>query len=221
MRILRCGCRRRRRDSTVARLTACAENRTLAQLQVARQMTTQLPSTLLQLWKLTGGDPDDERCDWNSVFDPVGLILRAPPRNESYWCTPTNTLTFAVTGGDGVHYGLLSVNEEFTDFSPIVMTVPMCDTPNIILGANLKEFLALGCRYGYFALEQLVYQREETIRKLESARYDVEAEERELVLLKKIASAFALNPWTNPAQRLIELERTFAPSLLLPSQSNQ
>ena len=116
-------------------------------------------STLQQLWDLAGGDPDDTSCDWNGTFDPVGLVLLAPPRNEGYWCTPTNSLTFAITGGDGVHYGLMAINGEFTDLSPVVMTVPMCDTPNKIVGANLKEFLALGCRYGYFALEQLVYRK--------------------------------------------------------------
>ena len=174
-------------------------------------------STVLeQLWKLAGGDPTDAGSDWNDTFEPVGLILLAPPRSFGYWCTPVNSVTFATTGGDGVHYGLLSTNGDFSDFSPIVMTVPMCDTPNTIVGANLKEFLALGCRYGYFALEQLVYDRRSTLHKLELARLDPEAGQDERVLLQKLVTAFNIKPWATPAQRLDELHSLFASTIQLP-----
>lgn len=145
--------------------------------------------------------------------------MRAPPRNEGYWCTPTNSLTFATTGGDGVHYGLLSINSEFTDLSPVVMTVPMCDTPNTIVGANLKEFLALGCRYGYFALEQLVYDKDATLKELELARFDPEYAQHERDLLQRISSTFNLKPWQNPAERLQQLQARFAPEVQLPPEA--
>jgi len=176
-------------------------------------------STLRQLWDLAGGDLNDSSCDWNDTFDPVGLILLAPPRNQGYWCTPSNSLTFATTGGDSVHYGLLAINGEFTDFSPVVMTVPMCDTPNTIVGANLKEFLALGCRYGYFALEQLVYDKHATLKELELARFDPECEQRERDLLQRVTSTFNLRPWQNPAQRLQELQELFASEVQLPPEA--
>lgn len=174
------------------------------------------PSTLLQLWNITGRNLNDEGPDWNSFFDPIGLILLAPPRNYGYWCTPINSLTFAVTGGDGVHYGLLDVNGEFTDFSPVVMTVPTCDTPNTIVGANLREFLSLGCRFGYFALEQLVYQREDTLRELTLGRFDPEQGEDESRLLNNLTKAFNLKPWAAPRHRLEELEAVFGPRLQMP-----
>jgi len=133
--------------------------------------------------------------------------------------TPTNSLTFAVTGGDGVHFGIVETNGEFTDFSPIVMTVPMCDTPNTIVGANLREFLALGCKFGYFALEQLIYAREETLRELALARFDPEADKKERALLQELISTFALAPWANPTHRLAELTSMFASALRLPPQA--
>lgn len=174
-------------------------------------------STLRQLWDLAGGNPDDPSCDWNDTFDPVGLILLAPPRNEGYWCTPTNSLTFATTGGGGTHYGLLATNGELTDLSPVVMTVPMSDTPNTIVGANLKEFLALGCRYGYFALEQLVYDEDATLKELELARFDPEYEQHERDLLQRISSTFNLKPWQSPTEHLQQLQIRFAPEVqLLP-----
>ena len=176
-------------------------------------------SVLQQLWKLAGGDPTDAGSDWNDVFDPVGLILLAPPRNYGYWCTPLNSLTFATTGGDGVHYGLLSTNGEFTDFSPVVMTVPMCDTPNTIVAANLKEFLALGCRFGYFGLEQLVYDRHTTLQELGLARFDPEAGQNKRVLLQRIASTFNVEPWAAPGRRLDELHTMFASAVQLPPEA--
>jgi hypothetical protein len=176
-------------------------------------------STLLQLWNLAGGDPTDASSDWNVTFDPIGLILFAPPRNEGYWCTPLNSLTFATTGGDSVHYSLLATNDEFTDLSPVVMTIPMCDTPNMIVGANLEEFLALGCRFGYFALEQLVYKRHATLQELALARFDPETGQGERLLLQRIASSFNLVPWTNPESRLAELDMLFTSSLQLPPEN--
>lgn len=176
-------------------------------------------STLRQLWSLAGGDPDSAGSDWNTTFDPVGLILLAPPRNYDYWCTPLNSLTFATTGGDGVHFGILAVDGEFTDFSPTVMTVPMCDTPNVIVGANLKEFLALGCRLGYFGLEQLVYNRRATLRELELTDFDSEIGQSEKTLLRRIASTFNLEPWARPEQRLEELQALFSSAIELSPEA--
>lgn len=182
-------------------------------------MSIVISSTLQKLWILAGGDSTDAGSDWNETFDPVGLILLAPPRNYGYWCTPLNSLTFATTGGDGVHYGLLSTNGAFTDFAPVVMTVPMCDTPNMIVAANLKEFLALGCRFGYFGLEQLVYDRYATLQELDLTRFDAEAGQRERVLLQRIASAFNLEPWATPERRLEELHTMFASAVELPQEA--
>jgi hypothetical protein len=176
-----------------------------------------IPSTLRQLWKLAGADPLDVESDANGTFDPVGLILFAPPRNGGYWCTPVNSLGFASTGGDGVHYSLLAVEGQFTDFSPVVMTVPMMfDTPNVIVGGNLREFLAFGCRFGYFSLEQLVYHPERTLQELNTGRFDPEADGRQRALLHKISAHFNVTPWRDPGRRLRELASQYDDSLALP-----
>lgn len=167
-------------------------------------------AVLSRLWELAGGDPTDCRSDWNETFEPAGLILLAPPRNYGYWCTPSNALTFAITGGDGVHYSLLAIGDEFTDFSPVVMTVPCCDTPNVVVGANLREFLALGCRYGYFGLEQLVYDRRGTLEELRLARFSPDSGPDERNLLRSLSSTFRLSPWSRPSQRLDELQTLFS-----------
>jgi hypothetical protein len=115
-----------------------------------------------------------------------------------------------------VHYSLLAVEDGVTDFAPVVMTVPMCDTPNVIVGGNLKEFLCLGCRLGYFSLEQLAYHPERTLAELKSQRLDPESGAPERALLQKISIHFGLMPWSNPQRRLEELETKYGPSIVLP-----
>lgn len=104
-------------------------------------------------------------------YDPglghLGLLLSSELKNEGYWCTPTNSLRFAETGGDGVHFSLVQVNGGVGEDSPVVMTVPQnfgekIDA-NIIVGSSLLDFLRFGLRRGYFAMEQLAYQRDLTL----------------------------------------------------------
>ena len=95
----------------------------------------------------------------------------------------------------------------------------MCDTPNTIVGANLKEFLALGCRYGYFALEQLVYDGDATLQELELARFDRGHTQHARNLLQKVASTFDLKPWQKTAERLQQLQTLFASDVQLPPEA--
>ena len=167
-----------------------------------------------KLFGLAGssGVPDD----WNDFFDPIGLILQIPPKREEYWCTPLNCVTFARTGGDGTHYSLVSIPKRRRDQWPVVMTVPMSDDPNVIVGEDLRDFLALGCRAGYFGLEGLVHQPRATIAELKRAAYDDEADKRQIRMLKTIATKFELKPWADPRRRLAELKRRFHATLELP-----
>lgn len=173
------------------------------------------PSLLKSLWDLAGGDPLNATDDWSETFDPIGLILRAPPQHGGHWCTPTNSISFATTGGDGVHYSWVTLPDRDPDFCPIVMTVPMCDTPNVIVGANLREFLCLGCRFGYFSLEQLVYSRTSTIAELVTGQINPEWESTERALADRLRSTLGLAPWKDPGARLKELEAEFYEKLIV------
>ena len=99
---------------------------------------------------MANADPEDPSADGDITFEPAGLLLFAPPRRNCYWCTPVNSITFATTGGDGTHFGWLDIRGLAPDFAPIVMSVPMSDSPNLLVGANMREFLSLGCKFGYF-----------------------------------------------------------------------
>lgn len=118
---------------------------------------------LEKIWMLADQLGEKQGIDPIGVFDPCGLILIRPLRNYGYFCTPHNSLSFATTGGDGVHYGFLMINQLDYDFKPIVMTVPMADTHNVIVAENLEEFLGLGYHVGWFTLEQIVNDAEDAI----------------------------------------------------------
>jgi hypothetical protein len=139
--------------------------------------------------------------------EAIGLLLYPELRREGYDATPESALTFARTGGDGVHYSFLTAGRSDPLSWPVVMTVPMqWDDPNIVVGIDLREFLALGLRIGYFVLEQLAYDRGETIALLDgalSAGTHPPLFERTLGL---IAGEFSIAPWPDHGSRLTELE---------------
>ncbi|HEX6677952.1 MAG TPA: hypothetical protein VF486_23420 [Actinomycetes bacterium] len=183
-----------------------------------------------RLWALAerlaqraGGDPD---C----VFFPLGLRLHGPDGDRwDYDATPVNGTTFASTGGDGVHFGLLHGSTAASPAAPVVMTVPMqFDAPNHVVGASLREFLALGCRTGYFQLEQLAHPwgRQDETSPLETGHWDAGWEGWDglqeaippVELLAALTQEFDLTPWANVEQRLAELEARYLPVVQLRQQ---
>lgn len=84
--------------------------------------------------------------------------------DEGYFCTPKNSRTFARTGGDGVHFGIITNDARHSIRKPIVMTLPMATRNNVVVAESLDEFFGLGYHVGWYALEQLVYDLEDTIR---------------------------------------------------------
>ena len=123
--------------------------------------------------------------------------------------TPINTLTFACTGGDDVHFGMLSREGHFDDASPIVMTVPMADDnpeeANFVVGETLREFLSLGCVHGFFAIEKLAYSwRTEVFKEYASA--PGANEEPSYIDFR---SALSLTPWPEIESRQQTLDRIY------------
>ena len=176
---------------------------------------------MLLLEKLLGAATEASRQAGKTeakVFgESIGLFLVDNPRWGGYDSTPLNSRGFASTGGDGVHFSFVEIDGEISDDSPIVMTVPMnFNNTNLIVGDTLTEFLALGCRFGYFRLEQLVYQRAKTVAKIESAvdyQCDDYYEGLDRLALNALTTTFRLQLWTNIESRLKELESSYYPLL--------
>lgn len=147
------------------------------------------------------------------VFQYVGLILERPDAPDvfgGYINSPLNTASFASTGVDGTHFGVV-YTDDIAAATPVVMTVPMqFDDPNHIVGASLPEFLALGYLVSFASLDALAYDhsRDELLDDLKARRSQLEPADS--LLLGAVADEFNLAPWPDVPGRLDELATKYA-----------
>ncbi|WP_214407904.1 hypothetical protein [Pseudonocardia lacus] len=162
------------------------------------------PADWITLWGCAGQLAAARDTAPETVFLPIGLCLEDPATAArwEYTTTPADGLTFASTGRNGVHFSFVGDSA-----GPVVMTVPAAfDSPNRVVGGDLREFLALGCRTGYRRLEALAhgFARRDAIRRL-GADAEVDTSEAEAELLGRLRAALDLRPWPDVGGRLAEL----------------
>lgn len=156
----------------------------------------------------------------------LGLMIDKRPDQSRYpFATPANCQTFASTGGNGVHFSFLLLEGKDEQNAPVVVTVPAAGGLNFIVGDNLHDFLCLGYYRGYFALEQLAYNRDLTMLvyttgdwtptepRHGSVGYVLSEEKRPVLDL--LISRFDLRPWTDP-KRFQQLQDMYLPLLSEP-----
>jgi hypothetical protein len=180
------------------------------------------PASLRRLWALTGHMPIEGGAALSAHFEEVGLFLHLPLQPGGYDCSPSNALMFARTGGDGVHFALLPLDGMLSEETPVVLTVPMAaaGSTNFIVGENLQDFLALGCRRGYFQLEQLAYRPDSLLRELADPDFSATVSSNAEALLNALTAEFGLSPWgSEVAARLERLREKYLPLLALPFES--
>lgn len=85
------------------------------------------------------------------------------------------------------------------------MTVPMAEINNIIVAEDLKEFFSLGYFVGWFALEQLAYNSEETIEYY--SKLDPEISTNKQVFLEMIRREMLIHHKPLSDVRLKELKQ--------------
>jgi hypothetical protein len=157
----------------------------------------------------------------------VGLLLRSKLTNGRYYCTPTNSRSFAGTGGEGVHFSFLGRPDEISEASPVIATIPMAfANPNFILGENLFDFLCFGMYRGFFALEQLGYNFEEAFtaytdpswQSTEDDHFAVGygVDDRKRAILDLLIERFRLDPWQEPRAKFDRLQSTYLSTLQIP-----
>lgn len=151
------------------------------------------PPDIARLWTLIEADP---------MGAELAGLLRAPElRASGYPQTPAGCQPFAWTGGDGVHFSQIPGGA-------VIMTVPMCPgTPNLALGDDLYEFLALGLPEGFYMLEALAYDRTRGLACLAARTGPAEG------FMATLARTFRLTPWQDPAARLAALQSAHASHL--------
>jgi hypothetical protein len=170
-------------------------------------------------------------ADFDQGFGSLGLILYSPLRHGGYDCTPTNTLAFAGTGGEGVHFSFLVEDGTVTEKSPIVITVPMeFGHPNSIGGESLFDFLCLGYYRGYFALETVSSERffeayasdKWPLSEVEGRPPDWDyavgygVNEHQRKLLDFLIAKLGLSPWKDLKRKFQRLQKQYMPLLDIP-----
>ncbi|MBL8794557.1 MAG: hypothetical protein JNM56_11680 [Planctomycetia bacterium] len=161
-------------------------------------------------------------------FGAVGLILHEVGRGRYEGCTPGNCHPFAGTGGNGVHFSFLALGDEIDERSPVVVSVPAMGGYSAVVGESLHDFLCLGAVRGYFALEQLAYNDELTMRVYtdpawqptekvhDSVGYTVNDHQQQI--LEFLTRQFDLRPWCD-RQRFKQLENEFQSRLAPPLEA--
>ncbi len=153
-----------------------------------------------------------------SNLDDIGLLFW--DQLGYYPCTPTNSIPFATTGGDGVHFGLVPISYLDASKWPVVMTVPMAgheNSANLIVGRDLHDFLCLGCHYGFFALESIAYPycAQEALSELAMSDDELDHWEQKLELLRELRKRFKLSRWESIEKKLNQLQTEFRPHLII------
>ena len=143
----------------------------------------------------------------------IGLFLNNPPKNASYEQTPTNSVTFASIGVDGIHFGSITDGPNMDPKSPVVVTIPMAfDDPNYIVGESLYDFLCLGCRHGYANVANLHLNLDKSLGYFTVAPDDW-FDDRVPGILDLLANELALKPWRNVHTHFHDLQSRFMSSL--------
>jgi hypothetical protein len=174
---------------------------------------------------------EDLEGHWTTVVETkCGMYLHRPPlyRECGYGRAPLNSVKFAHTGGDGCHYSFLVLDGHWSELSPVVVTAPTnFPSPyNFVLAGDLREFLCLGIRTGYFGLPSDVPcggradVRRERIRPLEANEFAEWVEPEMEAALKQLAARFGLAPLKGVAKRWAELQRRYGQLLQLPPERN-
>lgn len=136
----------------------------------------------------------------------LGLYLHQTMTDvQPYDQTPTPGWIFARTGVDGEHFSLLTSS---ASAGVVVLTAPMAfDAPNMVVGQNLEEFLALACSVGVTGLTEVCYRG--------GLATAPPVEPRPTTLHDHLLTALALDPPADPTARLKELQATYGD--LLPT----
>jgi len=113
---------------------------------------------------------------WDNGMGQMGLLLSRRVYNGGYWCTPTNSLSFGGTGGDGAHFSLLITGDSIDEETPVIVTVPdnfgePADA-NVVLGRGFKDFLRLGLHCGYFSMAQFSFNANEALEHYSRTDWD-------------------------------------------------
>jgi hypothetical protein len=156
---------------------------------------------------------------WDTGMGQMGLLLNRRLENEGYWCTPTNSLSFGETGGDGAHFSFLITENKITDKTPVIISVPDNfgdpDDANVVLGRGFEEFVRLGLHCGYFSMAQFAFNNQAALKHYARADWD-DADSwfpsgNHRIVAEYVSKKLNLKRLAYSADELAELQSEFKP----------
>jgi hypothetical protein len=128
-----------------------------------------------------------------------------------------------------VHFSFLGHDTEINDTSAVIVTIPMAfDHPNFIVGESLYDFLCFGIYRGFFALEQLGNDFEETFVAYTDPNWQpmthghfwvgLGVDDHKRGLLDFIVDRFGLVAWQDPKEKFERLQATYLQRLDIPTE---
>ncbi len=131
---------------------------------------------------------------------------------EKYDCTPLNTILFAQTGVDGVHFSYLEIG---LDINPIIITVPCAwgnkpNSYNCVIAETFDEFLGLGYFKGWYSLDGYFYDLEYTLEEygINQIKHNF-TNNNETIFIEKVISNFKISPKYLNTERLEYLQSNY------------
>jgi hypothetical protein len=169
------------------------------------------PPSLQALWAFAEERAEASGCAPDAALERAGLLLHRDLAHGGYDSTPRNSIAFAGTGGDGVHFSFALHDDRALEDSPIVMTVPMSfGHENLIVGENLRDFLAVGSGLSFFVLEQVTYDRPGFLDSYAGGSKRYQPDDKARALLARLALAFGVRPPVDLGTHLDSLHTRFS-----------
>ena len=175
--------------------------------------------TLTELRELDMYIRDEIPLQGDQGLGSVGLILCPELEAGGYDCSPVNALTFARTGGDGDHYGLIECGGEITESSPVVLTWTGEGTHTIV-GESLYDFLCFGLHGGYFSI--LPGHGDEPTVQTEGLSFYSHVTEQQAEILNLLCDELGLEPWPQPDRlaRFKAMQEEYLPLVIVPDEED-
>lgn len=151
----------------------------------------------------------------------MGLLLNHRFERGGYWCTPINSLSFGSTGGDGAHFSFLILNNEITDNTPVIISVPdnfgCPENANVVLSRNFVDFVRLGLHCGYFSMAQFAFDAEDALKHYSRTDWEDSGSwfpsDNHRVVAEFIATRLNLKRLAYSSDEFAELQAQFKPLL--------
>jgi len=206
-------------DMAEAPLDASVLRKSLNELRFAgKRVSVDLP-LLAEVYDLNKEVAEKFPANWDTGIGQMGLLLDRKLETSGYWCTPTNSLSFGGTGGDGAHFSFVVTDNRITDHTPVIVSIPdnfgEPEDANVVLGRSFEDFVRLGLHCGYFSMARFAFDAQDALKHYARNDWDEEwfPSANHRVVAEYLAKRLNFSRLVYSADEFSELQASFKPLL--------